>query len=101
MSDSTRSGSEFYQVNDCPNNDAGFFNLGLGGEGHLSNAQKWYLSIVAGIIFAILISPMVLGLFDSISMSICAPPMGGNGMTLYGLIILTLIFILIMRVLMM
>lgn len=100
MSDScTQSETEFHPIGDQGGDS--LFSFGFSHEYHLSNAQKWYISLVVGIIFVIFISPTVLGLFDSISMSICAPPMGGNGLTLYGLIILTLIFVIVVRVLLM
>ena len=66
-----------------------------------SNREKWIISLIAGIIFALVASPAAFGLTNRISTKIGGPLLFlGAGATTWGLIIHAIVFALIIRLLM-
>lgn len=65
-----------------------------------NNGNKWVFSIILGFIFAILSSPMAYMLTNKINVSLGAiETTNGYGPTLAGLLLHTLFFIIIIRLL--
>ena len=62
--------------------------------------QKWWIAFLVGVLFAIISSNFLYGVTDEISRSLGLPEMYcGGGATGYGLLVHTLIFIVVVRIL--
>ena len=67
----------------------------------LSDTDKWLAAVIIGVVFLIIASPIIFKFSNSIFKYIKLPTIRGNGMpTIFGLLIHTLAFILIVRLLM-
>ena len=68
----------------------------------LTNGQKWLAALIAAILFAIISSKVVYQLTNSLFVSIFGPKAatwGVNGPTMFGLILHTVVFLLLVRLL--
>ena len=66
----------------------------------LTNAEKWWISLLIGIIFFIFASPMAFGITNAVSQGLCLPATCcGNGATIFGLFFHSIVVILITRLL--
>jgi hypothetical protein len=63
-----------------------------------TNAEKWWFAFLLGLLFAIISSNVAYGLTNLGSSVLCLPAtIAGCGPTLYGLIVHTIIFIIVVR----
>lgn len=68
----------------------------------LTNQQKWIVAIFTGILFAIISSPLVYGVTNKLFASLNVGPLTtAGGPTTTGLLIHTVVFILVSRLVMM
>ena len=65
-------------------------------QNELSNAQKWWVSIATGLLFALISSPFMY----QVTNSIFGKTTTQGGPTLWGLILHTIVFTLLVRLLM-
>lgn len=64
-----------------------------------TSGQKWWASVLLGFVFAIISSPSLYGLTNMSSNALGGPKTNQkSGATLFGLILHTIIFILIVRI---
>lgn len=63
----------------------------------LSNSEKWWVSIIAGVVFAVVSSPWLYSITNQIFSGALS---NGGGPTLQGLLLHTIVFILIIRLFM-
>lgn len=62
-----------------------------------TSGQKWWISIVMGIIFFIMASPLIGNILNGISFVMCISPLYSGKISFIGLLILSLTFTLIVR----
>lgn len=67
----------------------------------LSDTDKWFVAIIIGIVFLILAAPLVFKFSNMIFKPLKLPTIKENGTpTIFGLLIHTIVFIIIVRLLM-
>jgi hypothetical protein len=64
-----------------------------------SNSDKWWAALIAGILFAIIASPFLFGLTNSLFGCWCPTYCPPGGPTLWGLLLHAIVFALLIRLL--
>jgi hypothetical protein len=68
----------------------------------LTNGQKWLAALIAAVLFAIISSSVVYQLTNSLMTSVFGPKAatwGANGPTMFGLLLHSVVFLLVVRLL--
>jgi hypothetical protein len=68
----------------------------------LTNGQKWVSALIAALLFALISSTIVYQLTNQLLVSIFGPAastLGPNGPTMFGLILHSIVFLLVVRLL--
>lgn len=79
--------------------DTGFRDVVVNTLGLLSNGQKWWMAIMLGIVFALLSLPFMYIVLDYLFCPLFGKIYKGGGPSLAGILLNTIIFILVVRLL--